>query len=150
MKIYSFLIFTVLLLASCGEETQTSTQSNTSTPAPESTTPISSSLPNGYKKMIANLEGSWKMTAYPFGGAEFKGQQVKFMEGEGSKATPQFENFTLSNQCNRRVRAPHLDLPEAYLLRANNGFCNKIKLVGDTLSLGTIGPNYSIIYTRVK
>ena len=138
MKLYNFLIFIILLLVSCGGETQTSNQANTS------------SLPNGYKKMVADLQGSWERTTYPFGGIEFQGEQVKFMEGEGSTTTPTFEKFTISNQCNPTPRAPHLDIPEAYLFRSHKRLCNRMKLVQDTLFLGSLGPNYSIIYTRVK
>jgi len=138
MKIYNLLIFAVLLLMSCGGDRQTSTQNKTS------------SIPNGYQKMITSLQGNWERTVYPFGGAEFKGEQVKFMEGEGSKTIPKFEKFALSNQCNAVPRAPHLTIPEAYLIRPQNGICNRIKLDQDTLFLGSIGPNYSIVYTRVK
>lgn len=138
MKIYSLLIFAVLLLMSCGGDGQTSTQNRTS------------SIPNGYQKMITSLQGSWERTTYPYGGVEFKDQQVKFMEGEGSTTTPTFEKFTLSNQCNPTPRAPHLTIPEAYLFRSDKRLCNRMKLVQDTLFLGSLGPNYSIIYTRVK
>ncbi|MEL6721552.1 MAG: hypothetical protein AAFP82_22835, partial [Bacteroidota bacterium] len=102
------------------------------------------------QQLITDLQGKWKRTTYPFGGVEFKGETVQFIEEEGSTAVPKFEKFVISNQCNSVPRAPHLSKPEAYFFRSNQRFYNKIKIDQDTLFLGSIGPSYSVFYTRVK
>lgn len=83
---------------------------------------------------IQKLQGTWKRQSYPFGTIEFKKNQVKFTEGEGSSQPPEFKNFDLIENCNSTINSIPKKLYDFGLVTDSKD-CNAIKLTGNTFNI---------------
>lgn len=99
---------------------------------------------------LAALQGEWERTTYPHGTVIFKGNQVKFVAGEGEANPPQFQNFRLADAC---PYSDSKDKPGNYLdfmVLKGTKECNSVKINGDTLSVAFTAQEPGIVYTRSK
>lgn len=69
-------------------------------PATENAAPDRGSAPADPQAALAGeLEGDWAQEGYPNGRLTFRGDQVRFVDGEGEIGDPDFEDYQLTTSC---------------------------------------------------
>lgn len=142
----------LLLLSACGSNQPAANNPNTN----QKTNAVSDKLTNSDRAsqakddFIAALQGRWQRTTYPYGTVEFKGDRVKFVEGEGVAEPPQFNRFRLSNSCfylsDKEQTATYLD----YESLEKHRMCVSVKISGDSLLIGFTPSTETIVYNRIQ
>ena len=150
MKLPNFIIVALLAvtLFSCKDKENELTDTETETPAAETTVPETVSIDTG--TLIENLQGKWKEAEYPYRTAEFKGAEVKFVE-EGVVDPPKFEAYQVATTCPGMEENANNSTPDAvYFYLPQNKLCQKISVDDETLTLSGTTQDYKIVYQKEK
>ncbi|WP_019504623.1 hypothetical protein [Pleurocapsa sp. PCC 7319] len=160
MRILLYLGTVILLLLSACESNQQTANTEKSVNSEQETNTTNNSLTNRDEAtqeiddFLAALQGRWKRTTYPYGTVEYKGNEVKFVAGEGAAEPPQFQQFRLSDSCPYSTDKEQIATYPYFTVSEENRTCESIKLNKDFLSIAIKGTTPGsaageIVYARM-
>lgn len=129
------LATTMLLLLSACESNQQTVNSKQKKKTANDTLTDRDRATQEIDSFLTALQGRWKRTTYPYGTVEFKGNEVKFVTGEGAVKPPQFERFRLLDSCSYSTDKEQIATYPYFIVSEENRTCQPLKLNDDFLSI---------------
>ena len=160
MIILFYFATAILLFLSACESNQQTANTERSVNNEQETNLVNDDLTNRDETIreindfLAALQGKWKRTTYPYGTAEFIGNEVKFAIGEGMAEPAKFEPFRISDSCPYSTDKEQIATYPYFIVLEENRTCESIKLNENFLSIAIkrITPGIAageIVYARL-